>query len=367
EYRVSSFVRSLTSSESATVGFVQVSASPGEPSGYQELRRQISQDYSVTDVSLPLDSSFDMSTDVVVFPGDLDSLDAAQSELFHQYMNQGGAALVMARGMTLSLQQQPIAFADEPQINDLLRPFGITIRTDMVFDLGSNERIQYPSQLGRVMLSYPFWLRPLSTKNTVINQELEGLFLPWTSSIDTSEARAGTVTPLFVTTPAAGAEAGTAFLQPTRQFPRDSLRPRLVAVQVNTAESDSGIRGRLVVVGNNYFLTDSYLGNARENAAFALNAIDWLAEDEDLIAIRSKNRRPPQLVFTSEFKRDAVKYGNIAGIPGILVLAGALRLIRRRRRTRRRWGELPDEAEQDLVAASDAEPDMVDEDEGEKQ
>ncbi len=68
---------------------------------------------------------------------------------------------------------------------------------------------------------------------------------------------------------------------------------------------------------------------------FVENAIDWLAQDEALIGIRSKNRAPPPLVFTSAATRSAVKYGNIIGVPLLLVVAGVLRLWRRRQLTRR--------------------------------
>ena len=60
-----------------------------------------------------------------------------------------------------------------------------------------------------------------------------------------------------------------------------------------------------------------------------------LAQDEALISIRSKNRAPPALVFESATLRDFVKYLNVAGVPILLVLAGAVRLWRRKQATRR--------------------------------
>ena len=45
-------------------------------------------------------------------------------------------------------------------------------------------------------------------------------------------------------------------------------------------------------------------------------------------------------MFTSGTKRDAVKYGNMIGIPLLLVAAGAARLWRRRLITRRTYRPL---------------------------
>jgi ABC-type uncharacterized transport system involved in gliding motility auxiliary subunit len=61
--------------------------------------------------------------------------------------------------------------------------------------------------------------------------------------------------------------------------------------------------------------------------------VDWLAQDEALIAIRSKDRSPPPLVFTSTATRETVKYGNLIGIPLLVIAVGGVRLWRRRRLT----------------------------------
>ena len=89
-----------------------------------------------------------------------------------------------------------------------------------------------------------------------------------------------------------------------------------------------------MVVGSLEFTTDRFVRSAPENLAFTLNAIDWLAQDEALIAIRSKDRRPPPLLFTSAATRESVKYANLIGLPLVVAVAGVIRLIRRRRRTR---------------------------------
>jgi len=87
-------------------------------------------------------------------------------------------------------------------------------------------------------------------------------------------------------------------------------------------------------VGSVDFASDRFVRSAPENLAFVLNAIDWLAQDEALITIRSKDRRPPPLVFSSDTKREGVKYANLIGLPLLVGAAGALRLVRRHRRSR---------------------------------
>ena len=77
------------------------------------------------------------------------------------------------------------------------------------------------------------------------------------------------------------------------------------------------------------------MSRAPDNLALALNSVDWLAQDKTLIGIRSKDRRPPPLAFSSVTEREAAKYANVIGVPALVALYGLVRLIRRRRMTRR--------------------------------
>jgi len=122
----------------------------------------------------------------------------------------------------------------------------------------------------------------------------------------------------------------TMLLSPTQTFAQDSLARRLLAVQVSPGKG-----GRLVVVGSSDFVGDRYARNGESGLVFVQNAVDWLAQDEALIAIRSKDRTPPPFVFSSAVARELVRYGNMIGIPLLLVIAGGMRLLRRRALTQR--------------------------------
>jgi ABC-type uncharacterized transport system involved in gliding motility auxiliary subunit len=193
-----------------------------------------------------------------------------------------------------------------------------------------------PTQYGRLLTRYPLWVRAASTRASVVNQEIQSVFLPWTSSLDTVDAAAGTVTPLVVSSEAAGTSEQQTLLDPQQEFGTDSLAPRLLALLVNPlATADTArVRGRVVVVGNDEFATDRHVQSAPENAVFVLNAVDWLAQDEALIAIRSKDRRPPALGLAAR-GRNGIKYANVVGLPVLLALGGLGRLLQRRRGTRR--------------------------------
>ena len=76
---------------------------------------------------------------------------------------------------------------------------------------------------------------------------------------------------------------------------------------------------RILVVGDGNFFQDAYLGLDPTNVVFALNAIDWLAQDEGLISIRSRVVTERPLSEVGNATRKVIKALNLVG-PSILVI-----------------------------------------------
>jgi ABC-type uncharacterized transport system involved in gliding motility auxiliary subunit/ABC-type transport system involved in multi-copper enzyme maturation permease subunit len=332
EYRLVSAIRHLTRDRKPVIGLVSENAGPG--ASLQELEQQLGQSYEVRRIELGDSSQPAGDVVALVLAGSPDSLTPPQLERFRGFLERGGGALVLAPGMALS-QRAPTAEPRPVAWNPLLQPYGVSVRSDMAYDLLANEVIPLPTDFGRVLQVYPFFIRAQSSRSSPINQDLGAVVLTWASTIDTTGAAKGTVTPLFTSSPASGTFTGVATVAPAQDFPQTDLAPRLLGVAVSPGDSGSAARrGRVAVVGSLEFTTDRFVRNAPENLAFALNAVDWLAQDEALIAIRSKERRPPPLLFASATARESVKYANLIGVPLLVAAAGLARLIRRRRRTR---------------------------------
>lgn len=339
EYRLTSDIRALTRKDKPAVGFwiaPDHSAAAGGRT-FKTLQTQLGQNYEVRTVIAPSDSSLPGDLKTLIVIGVPDSLPQAELSRLQSYLD-SGSVLLMANGMSLSAEA-PVASARPIPWNALLGSYGLSMRSDMVYDLASNAQVAMPTQFGQVLMPYPLWVRALSTRTSPINAELDAVLLPWASTIDTSRASPGTVTPLLTTSRAGGVSTGQALLNPSQQFPRDSLMRRVVAVQVSRPQKEGspGARGRLIVVGSADFASDRYLRGGETSVVFVQNAVDWLAQDEALIAIRSKDRSPPPLVFTSNTTREVVRYGNLIGIPLLLIGVGTLRLWRRRSLTHRSY------------------------------
>jgi gliding motility-associatede transport system auxiliary component len=338
EYRIASDVRSLTRAGKSAVAIVSSVSTPN--GGVENLRTQLARSYEVRDLSLSDAAQPAADVVAVVLAGVPDSLPPGAVDRLTAYLRRGGSVLVLANGMQLS-PQMPIAMPRPVMWNDVLKPLGVSVRSDMVYDMLTAESVPGRSTfMGmRVMQRYPFFFHASSTGKSVVNRQVSDVLLTWPSSIDTTGARPGSITPLLVSSRGSGVATGETTIDPGRDFPQTDLAPRLLAVQVAPAAATdtTALRGRAIVIGDATFASDLFAEQAPENLDFVLNAVDWLAQDEALIAIRSKDRRPPSLAFAGTASRDFAKYGNMIGIPALLALAGVVRLTRRRRRTHRTY------------------------------
>jgi ABC-type uncharacterized transport system involved in gliding motility auxiliary subunit/ABC-type transport system involved in multi-copper enzyme maturation permease subunit len=335
EYRLVSSIRNITRTHKQVLGILaDQSATASEPgSGYQSLQEELGKTYEVRPLVLSDSTKLD-SLAAIVLTGVPDSVPAPQLVSLERYIDHGGSILVLAGGMRIS-PEAPMAQPRPLAWNPLLQKFGLSVRGDMAYDLVANEAIPVPSDFGRVLQVYPFFMRAESTRRSIINQDLGGAVITWASTIDTSKAAHGTVTPLLLTSAGAGTLSGVTSIDPSRDFPHANLGRQVVAV----VAAPKG-KGRAVVVGSTDFITDRFVRNAPENLALALNSIDWLAQDEELIAIRSKDRRPVPLIFKTAIEREGAKYANLIGLPVLVALAGLVHLARRRRRTRDKYRPL---------------------------
>lgn len=341
EYRLAVAIRSLTRPRKPMVGLVAAMDDWGvEGRTLDMVQEQLSKSYTVVPVSLGDTAALPDSLQALVIAGQPDSLDGVARHRLEAFFDRGGSALIMSTGAPLD-GRAPRAVGKEPVWNQLLARFGVKVRPDLVYDLSSNQIVPVPGPNGApVYMPYPFWVRAQAGGETVITDGVGEVFLPWTSTVQVVPGAHTTVYPLLMTSRLASVAEGDIDLNPQREFPPVDPKPRMLAAAAQAGDSGGGPRGRVVVVGNMEFATDRYASSSTENAVFALNAIDWLSQDESLISIRSRDRRPPRLLFSSPALQQGVKYANLVGLPVLLAIYGLVRLTARRRRSLQPWRPL---------------------------
>jgi ABC-type uncharacterized transport system involved in gliding motility auxiliary subunit/ABC-type transport system involved in multi-copper enzyme maturation permease subunit len=340
EFRMASAIYNMTTTERVGIAYMQGygTARLGDVPG---LMQSMGERYDMRALDLageePPAISRD-STEVLVVAGPTEPMDSLAVQRIRDFVDAGGAALLLLEPVRLD-QQSPTAIPVQSGLEALVADRGVTMMSRLVLDLASSERVNVGSQgIFQVIAPYPLWPIARPASNHAITSGLNALTMGWAAPLEIQDSV--NVQPLWTTSEAGGLHGIGDPILPNQEWnlPETELARRTLGVAVTPAEGDN--RGRLVVVGDASFIEPQFIQANPGNLAFLANSIDWLAQEEALIRIRSKDRTPPNLVFESDASRNLLKWGNLVGVPIIFVLIGALRVTGRRRRAEARWGEV---------------------------
>jgi ABC-type uncharacterized transport system involved in gliding motility auxiliary subunit len=283
--------------------------------------------------------------------------------------------------------QPRIGRKNDTGMDDLLEHYGFKVRDDIVLEPRQNVPGPVPVQGQMFLANYPVFVAAtkLDEKSTIMDH-VKALVLPFTSTIERTKENKQpnvTVVDLAMTTADSWRQAGFYLYDPqnTQIKPGEDRGPFTVAVSAQgkfksffagkpypnekgekVAPPDpnssavpgpnGGARpldegaspGRLVLVADSDFTSDEYLRFARQvpvygsNMLFAMNMMDYLAQDEALAPLRAKVVQSRPITLSKEATPTLVKYGNIVGVPLLFTLFGVARW--RMRNARRRSAKL---------------------------
>jgi ABC-type uncharacterized transport system involved in gliding motility auxiliary subunit len=106
----------------------------------------------------------------------------------------------------------------------------------------------------------------------------------------------------------------------------DTRGPLTLGVAANRVNGTTN--ARLVVIGDSDYASNGAI-SAVGNADLFLNAINWLAQDEQLISIRPKSTASRSVTLT-EAQWAVLKWVNVIFLPGIVILTGIVIWFKRR-------------------------------------
>ncbi|MGE0158310.1 MAG: Gldg family protein [Gemmatimonadales bacterium] len=338
EFKLASAIYDMTTAEHVAIGYLQgFGAQPvGDVPGLME---SLGQRYELRAVDLESDSA-DIPSDIemLVVMGPSQPLDSTAVRRVRSFVDRGGATLMMLEAVSIG-QESPIPSPFRSGLEPLLAERGVSLSPSLVMDLASNQQVQVGTQgIFQVVAPYPLWPIARPAEPHAITSGLNQVTLPYAGALEISDST--NVTRLWQTSEAAALQPPGMAIMPNQDWsvPEEELGVRTLAAAVTPPEGDT--RGRMVVIGDADFTAGQIMQSSPSNFTFLANAIDWLAQDEALIRIRSKDRTPPTLVFESDTSRNVLKWGNLVGVPLLFALFGVLRVTGRRRRAEGRWKEV---------------------------
>ena len=356
EFRLVSAIANMTNEDRPTLAFMS-GFEAKESFQYRSFRESVADRYNITTVNLAADSlgppTVPDTVDVLVVAAPAQPLSPTAVRAIESYLDDGGAALLLLERHTIN-PQSPMTMPVTTGLEDLLARRGVEASDEMVFDLASSERVSVPQGYFNVIRPYPLWPIAFAGADHAITRDLSNATFGWAAPF-TWEEDNGAVTPLWQTTEGGGTQPAGAVIDPRTEFAtsEDELSVQTLAVAIDLSAADVGETedaeeaadpgptpgGRIIAIGDGDFLEDRFVQANSQNVIFAANAVDWLAQDEALIGIRSKDRTPPALAFESDTGKNALKWGSLIGVPALFILFGFVRVTGRATRAERRWME----------------------------
>jgi len=360
EFRLVSGIARMTRADRPTLAFLTGFGAKG-PFDEQltSFHESISDHYDVISVDMETDSAATLdadSIDVLVVAAPMQPVQPEVADAIDAYLDSGGSALLLLERHAFHAQgPAAMTMPVKTGLEDLLADRGVKSTGELVFDLKSAEQVRLRRGIFTVFQHYPLW--PIASRGDdhATNRDLGNIGLAWPSSFTWQEDDPS-VTPLWTTTESGGTRPPGSPATPGMELTpsEGELGVHAMAVAVDPAaaagleggdgqdgDDDAGKRsgGRIVAVGDVDFLQENFVRPNSQNLVFAANAVDWLAQDEALIGIRSKDRTPPALVFESDAGKGALKWTSLIGVPALFVLFGVARVTGRTKRAQRRWRE----------------------------
>jgi len=337
EFRLASAIYRMTTEARPQVNFVQGFETKGIDD-IPGLRESLGDRYEIGSVDIAGETGSMISaesTEVLVVAGATVPLDSIAIQRVEEYINQGGATLLLMESIALN-PQMPNPLPVRSGLESILSDRGVEFSGSLVADLQSSENVSMGRRgLFNVIAPYPLWPIAIPASDHPITSGINAVTFAWAAQLEiTDTAR---VIPLWETTPSGIVRAPMESISPDQEWgvTPEELGVRTLAAALTPDEEET--QGRVVVVGDATFSEIQFLQGNPSNLIFLANTIDWLAQDESLIRIRSQDRTPPTFVFSSEYGKVMLKWMNLIGIPILFVLVGVYRVTGRRRRAESRW------------------------------
>jgi gliding motility-associatede transport system auxiliary component len=281
-------------------GEKQLSSSDAE--GYDSIERMLkNENYETRKINLVSTNQVPADCSVLVLAGPKQSLFPQEAAMIGKYLDAGGKALLLLDPDT------------DPKMGEVLKSWNIELGNDTVIDV---------SGVGRLFGTGP--AVPLATTygSHPITKDLEGTmtFFPLTRSVSAGSASSGDISTTDLLKTSADSWAETELKGNEVKFDEGKDKKGPITIGLADSKTMGDKEARLVVIGDSDFAANNYVGMQRNGDLF-MNAINWLAQDEDLISIRPKSPSDRRVTMTAS-QQNLLFWVTVALMPAAVIVSG---------------------------------------------
>lgn len=324
EYEITRLLKQATDTVKPTVGFVR---GHGEATlnRIPQLITELS--HLTTMTVIDLHSDFSPATcDVLCIVDPKDTYSPYEIKQIENYLDQGGRMFIALNHAIGQLNDnQSNGFINRTGIEDMLEKKGLKIKYDFVVDnncgtIAINQQYGFINFQSNV--SFPFLPIITNFSTHTITYGLKSMLLPFASSIEQVKTQSTYIfTPLAKTSSISGLQQAPIFFDLQKQWTRrDFNHPHNIIAALLTNEDNNSA---IVTITDADFITNGIaMSGHTDNITFAINSIEWLADNSGLIQLRNKFTTYSSLEPTESNTKEILKYLNFF-LPVLLVIVAA--------------------------------------------
>jgi len=279
--------------------------------GYSRFKELLGRDeYQAKSVSLLQKAEVPGDCTVLVVGGPSNDYQQPEVDAIKKYVESGGRALFLL-DPPLKIGREEIA--ENQPLTALLAGWGVTPEKDMVLDLNPIGQLAGLGPQVALVTSY--------NPHPIVN-EMKGTAtgFPLSRSLEVKSAGKAAVEALFSTSESSLATSNLTSAEVNTRDPNNKKGPLTIAAAGTYDTGKPNSQGRFVVVGSSAWLGNSFI-SFNGNRDLALNTINWLSSDEDLISIRPKEQDDRRVTMTKA-QMTFVRTTSQFLLPLIVVVAG---------------------------------------------
>lgn len=227
-----------------------------------------------------------------------------------KYVEDGGRGFFL---LDPPLQLGRSRIAENDALTGLLASWGVTLDKDLVLDLNPIGQLAGLGPQVALVTSY-------GTQPIVSEMKGTAVGLPLARTLEIKDAGKASVQKLFDSSDSSLATTNLSSDSIDVRDPKNKKGPLTLAAGGTYDTGKPSSQGRFVVVGSSMWLANRFLG-FNGNSDLALNAVNWLASDEDLISIRPKPQDDRRITMTTA-QMHRVRLASQFGFPLVALLAG---------------------------------------------
>jgi ABC-type uncharacterized transport system involved in gliding motility auxiliary subunit len=245
------------------------------------------EDYQTKSIDLLQKAEVPEDCTALVIAGPTRNYEQFEVDALKKYVEAGGRALFLL-DPPLKLGHSEIA--DNDALTNLLSSWGITADKDLILDL---------NPLGQIAGVGPQVALVTTYDSQPIVNDMKGVAtgFPLSRSLEIKNADKTSVQKMFDSSDSSLATSDLSSPSVNMKDPKNKQGPFTIGAAGTYTTGKENSQGRFVVVGSSSWIANRFF-DWNGNGDLALNTINWLASDEDLISIRPKQEEDRRITMT---------------------------------------------------------------------